>query len=88
MTMTDCCYLEELLVAPIARKQGIARRLLQAIRAKAELPPLQPHLLGERQAAATGLRNSFTGNLPSNPTCCSSVMIWVKLFKAKAQLRS
>lgn len=47
MTMTDCCYLEELLVAPIARKQGIARRLLQAIRAKAELPPLQPHLLGE-----------------------------------------
>lgn len=41
-----------------------------------------------RQAAATGLRNSFTGNLPSNPTCCSSVMIWAKLFKAKAQLRS
>lgn len=45
--MTNCCYLEELLVAPSTRKQGIARRLLQAIRANAELLPLQPHLLGE-----------------------------------------
>lgn len=58
MAMTNCCYLEELFVAPSARKQGIARRLLQAIRAKAELPPLQPHLLGDtnrQPSSATAL---------------------------------
>lgn len=88
MAMTNCCYLEDLFVAPSARKQGTLpagcfRRFVRR--------PNCHHsnrIYWVTQAAATGLRNSFTGKLPSNPTCCSSVMIWAKLFKAKAQLRS